>query len=434
MPVRGRRARSRAPPRALPSFSCGWSRNSASSATCARSTGPFSSSRGRREKRSRLSTIRFARIAASWMSLRFSRSALRALLAAHELREREDPAERVVDLVRDAAGELADRRHLLGLEQPPRHLALLGDVLEDDDDAPSSPRTGTSGRPRSGRAKRSLALRAAAGGTRQRDGHGSAPKACSAQRSPGSAFERRPRRRARTRRSRAPPRSRRPAGSRPGRRARRSRRATPRAARTSAARARVELRVELAVQPLERRRSARSTSSWSRAFSSSDPELVDRALDGDEEVGVVPGLPDEAEDLGLVHRLLDGGGVGLPGEQDALDARPALLHDAQELDAGHPRHPVVGDDHLHGLARRGSRAPRPRRARRGPGTRARRSTRCSARRTCSSSSTTSSVDSARAPGGSLAARDELRVHHGRTPGCIVRSRRIATRGAVFSQR
>ena len=98
-----------------------------------------------------------------------------------------------------------------------------------------------------------------------------------------------------------------------------------------------------------------------------DPELVDGALDRDEEVAVVPGLPDEAEDLGAVHRLLDRARVRLPGEEDALDPRPALLHDAQELDAGHPRHPVVGDDDLDRLALEDAPARRPRPARRGRG-------------------------------------------------------------------
>ena len=38
--------------------------------------------------------------------------------------------------------------------------------------------------------------------------------------------------------------------------------------------------------------------------------------------------------------------VGLAGEQHALDARPPLLDRAEELDAAHARHPVVGDHHL----------------------------------------------------------------------------------------
>ena len=42
--------------------------------------------------------------------------------------------------------------------------------------------------------------------------------------------------------------------------------------------------------------------------------------------------------------------VRVPGEQDALHVRPAFLHRAQELDAGHARHPVVRHDRLHGLA------------------------------------------------------------------------------------
>ena len=86
------------------------------------------------------------------------------------------------------------------------------------------------------------------------------------------------------------------------------------------------------------------------------PELVDGVLDGEQEVALVPGLPDEAEDLRAVDRLLDGGGVGLPGEEHALDAGVALLHEPQELDAVHARHPVVGDHDVHRLAAPGSRA------------------------------------------------------------------------------
>ena len=110
-------------------------------------------------------------------------------------------------------------------------------------------------------------------------------------------------------------------------------------------RARRELAVEVAVEPLELRVPLAEERLEPRVLLD-DPELVDGALDGDEEVPVVPGLPDEAEDLGAVHRLLDRARVRLAGEEDALDARPALLHHAQELDAGHARHPVVGDDHL----------------------------------------------------------------------------------------
>ena len=72
------------------------------------------------------------------------------VLLAHELREREDPAERVVDLVRDPAGELPDRRHLLGVEEAAGDLALVRHVLEHDDHRRRAPppRTGRSGRAR----------------------------------------------------------------------------------------------------------------------------------------------------------------------------------------------------------------------------------------------------------------------------------------------
>src|SRR3712207_9288315 len=43
-----------------------------------------------------------------------------ALVALHQLREGEDAAQRVVDFVRHAAGELAHRRHLLRVDEPAR--------------------------------------------------------------------------------------------------------------------------------------------------------------------------------------------------------------------------------------------------------------------------------------------------------------------------
>ena len=117
------------------------------------------------------------------------------------------------------------------------------------------------------------------------------------------------------------------------------------------------------------------------------PELVDGVLDREEEVALVPRLPDEAEDLGAVDRLLDGGGVGLAGEEHALGGRVALLHEAEELHAVHAGHAVVGDHDVHRLARQDL-------ERRGGLGRlqhrqaVRRSTRRRERRTCSSSSTT----------------------------------------------
>ena len=60
------------------------------------------------------------------------------LVLAHELREGQDAAERVVDLVRHPAGELPDGGHLLGLHEAAGDLALLGDVLPDHHAPPSA--------------------------------------------------------------------------------------------------------------------------------------------------------------------------------------------------------------------------------------------------------------------------------------------------------
>ena len=53
----------------------------------------------------------------------------RDVLALKDLREGQDTAERIVDLVRDTAREAADRRQLLGAGQLAGHLPLLGDVV-----------------------------------------------------------------------------------------------------------------------------------------------------------------------------------------------------------------------------------------------------------------------------------------------------------------
>ena len=58
-----------------------------------------------------------------------------ALVGAQELAERDDRRERVVQLVRDAGDELADRLHLLGLEQFLLQAMLLGQVADDDQPA-----------------------------------------------------------------------------------------------------------------------------------------------------------------------------------------------------------------------------------------------------------------------------------------------------------
>src|SRR5512138_2830384 len=152
----------------LPSFICGRTRNSASSATFSRSTGPFSSLCGR--PRPLAPAVPPARHAGHALAdpLRAHRRVLDepqvlgvvrgAVLPAHELREGEDAAERVVDLVRDAAGELPDGRHLLGVGEAPRDLALVGDVLEHDDERVLLEREGAD--EPGALAERDLALRA----------------------------------------------------------------------------------------------------------------------------------------------------------------------------------------------------------------------------------------------------------------------------------
>jgi hypothetical protein len=64
-------------------------------------------------------------------------ASLRPASALHQLREGEDAAQRVVDLVRHAAGQLAHRRHLLRLDEPPGHRVLIRHVAVGEHHPPS---------------------------------------------------------------------------------------------------------------------------------------------------------------------------------------------------------------------------------------------------------------------------------------------------------
>ncbi len=74
--------------------------------------------------------------------------------------------------------------------------------------------------------------------------------------------------------------------------------------------------------------------------------LLERAAHRQQQLRVVPGFADEAEDLaavdGVFHRLL----VRLAGEQDALGLRRDLLEPREQLHAADARHVVVAHHHL----------------------------------------------------------------------------------------
>jgi hypothetical protein len=74
--------------------------------------------------------------------------------------------------------------------------------------------------------------------------------------------------------------------------------------------------------------------------------LLERALHGEEERRVVPGLGDEAEDLGAVDGLLDRPLIRVAGEHDPLRERNALLDLEEEVRPVHAGEPEVRDDDL----------------------------------------------------------------------------------------
>ena len=69
-------------------------------------------------------------------------------------------------------------------------------------------------------------------------------------------------------------------------------------------------------------------------------------LDGLEDVGRLPGLPQEAEGVGAVDGRLEGVHVGVPGQDDAGHVRTQAAELLEQVHAGHPRHPLVGDHHV----------------------------------------------------------------------------------------
>jgi hypothetical protein len=77
----------------------------------------------------------------------------------NELRAVEDRVDRVVDLVRDAGGEFADRGEAFGLHQHRRHLLAIGDVAHDADEFDALPLPHLADRNLTGEG---LAIRAAA--------------------------------------------------------------------------------------------------------------------------------------------------------------------------------------------------------------------------------------------------------------------------------
>jgi hypothetical protein len=79
-------------------------------------------------------------------------------------------------------------------------------------------------------------------------------------------------------------------------------------------------------------------------------EARQEVLDGEPQIGLVPGLGDvlvEARAVDGVHHRVE---AGLPGEQDLHGARAALVDLFQQLDALHARHDLVGDHHRQLLA------------------------------------------------------------------------------------
>ena len=76
-----------------------------------------------------------ARSPADWISTRSCRSGSSVgHVVEHQVAVAENRRQQVVEVVRDAAGELADRLHLLRLAQLLFELAALGDVARVDDD------------------------------------------------------------------------------------------------------------------------------------------------------------------------------------------------------------------------------------------------------------------------------------------------------------
>jgi len=77
-------------------------------------------------------------------------------------------------------------------------------------------------------------------------------------------------------------------------------------------------------------------------------DVVARLADGLEDVGRLPGLPQEAERVGPVDGRLERVHVGVPGQHDPGDVRAEAPELLEQVDAGHPRHALVGHDDVEG--------------------------------------------------------------------------------------
>lgn len=64
---------------------------------------------------------------------------------------------------------------------------------------------------------------------------------------------------------------------------------------------------------------------------------------------MVPGLEQVVVEADVVDRTDGGVGVGVGGEQQLLGGRRLRLGPLEQLDAGHRRHALVGDDQGDGL-------------------------------------------------------------------------------------
>ncbi len=248
--------------------------------------------------------MRLARMAASLMRRRLSwSSVLRSSWAMIWAKARMPPSG-LFDLVGHPAGELPEGRHLLGLEEAPGDLALLGDVLPDHHQRVAPEREGPH-EPDAAAEGDDPLRRLGQVGARARElaeGVVDAVEAVHlAHRHAGVPGERH----VGTDHLAASAHDGKRIGDGVGAGA------PLLGGEPERLGAGLQLRVEVAVQPLQLGL-AGGEHVLEPLVLLDHPELLDGVLDREQEVGLVPGLPDEAEDLGTVDRLLDGGGVGLP--------------------------------------------------------------------------------------------------------------------------
>ncbi len=79
--------------------------------------------------------------------------------------------------------------------------------------------------------------------------------------------------------------------------------------------------------------------------------VLDGLADHGPQLVGIPGLGEVAEDVALVDRVDHGPDVGVGGEQQPGRLGTDDLGLPQQLDARHPRHPLVGQDRVDGLGR-----------------------------------------------------------------------------------